>query len=88
MIPVGNQILFKPFPGDNISEGGIYVPDSAIKESNKGKVVMVGEGTEKTPMRLKEGQIGYRVESWGTEVEIRGEKLYLMEQSAIIALEE
>ena len=35
MKPVRNNILTKPFPPDEISEGGILVPESARKENNK-----------------------------------------------------
>jgi hypothetical protein len=39
-------------------------------------------------MNLKAGQVGYRVKDWGTLVEIDGVKHYLMDNSAIIAIEE
>lgn len=84
--PIRNNILFKPFLGDEISEGGIIVPDSVRGESDKGVIVSVGNGTINKPMELKEGQIGFRVHKWGNEVILNGEKYYLMEDSAIIAL--
>ncbi len=90
MTPVLNQILVKPFPSDEISEGGIYVPESARTVSNKVMIVAVGKGTKRTPMKVKPGQVGYKVKSdgettWCTEVIIDGEKHYLMGQDAILA---
>lgn len=87
MKPIRNYVLVKPFPPDEVSEGGIFVPESARQENNKVHIVSVGEGTPKRPMNLKAGQIGYRVKDWGTPVEINGEKHYLMDNSAIIAIE-
>lgn len=85
--PVNNQILFKPFPGDEVSAAGIIVPESVRGESNKGVIVEVGNGTKIRPMKLKSGQIGYRVKDWGEPVDISGERHYLMEDKAILALE-
>lgn len=85
--PINNQILFKPFSGDKITLGGIVVPESVMEESNKGVIVEVGNGTKIRPMKLKAGQVGYRVKLWGTEIIVDGEKMYLMEDKAILALE-
>jgi chaperonin GroES len=83
--PIRNNVLVKCFAGDSISEGGIIVPDAFKKDSNKVEIVAVGNGTKKKPMRLKKGDIGYRVKDWGTEVIDNGQKYYLMDDSAIIA---
>ncbi len=85
--PIRNNILVKPFLSDGISKGGIIVPDSYRELSNKVLIVKTGNGTKEKKMRLKEGQIGFRVKSWGCEVNIKGELYFLMEDSAIIALE-
>lgn len=85
MTPIRNQVLFKPFPPDEISTGGIYVPESAREVSNKGTIVKVGRGTKERPMSLKQGDIAYRVKDWGTEVIVDGELHFLMDDSAILA---
>jgi chaperonin GroES len=87
MKPVRNQIVFKPFPPDEVSEGGIFVPESARKESNRGVIVEVGNGTSHKKMTLKAGQIAYRVKDWGTPIDVNGERCYLMEDAAILATE-
>jgi chaperonin GroES len=87
MIPVRNNILVKPFPAKEISEGGLYIPDSVKKPSNKVLVVEVGTGTPAKPMKLRKGQTGYRVKEWGQEVEVNGELHFIMDASAIIAIE-
>lgn len=86
--PIRNQILVKCFKGAEKSAGGIFVPDAFRSESNKVEVVATGNGTPKKPMTVKAGQIGFRVKSWGQAIEENGEKYYLMEDSAIIAIEQ
>ena len=87
MQPVRNNILVKPFPPDEVSEGGILVPESARKESCKMSVIAVGNGTKERKMIFKKGDVVYRVKDWGTPIDIEGERYYLMDQNAIIAKE-
>lgn len=85
--PVGENVLVKPFPPSEKTLSGLYIPDSAKKVSNRVRIVAVGEGSEKKPMKLKANDIGYRVLDWGEPIEIGGELYFLMNQSAILALE-
>ena len=87
MQPVRNIILTKPFPPDEISEGGIFVPESARQESNKMRVIAVGNGTKERKMIFNPGDIVYRVKDWGTPIDIDGERHYIMDQNGIIAKE-
>lgn len=83
MKPVNKKILFKPFKGSETTEGGLLVPESFRKLSNKGLIVEVGEQATK----VKKGDIGFRVKDWGEEFIIDGEKHFLMEETAILALQ-
>lgn len=87
MQPVRNIILTKPFPPDEVSEGGIFVPESARQENNKMRVIAVGNGTKERKMIFNPGDVVYRVKDWGTPVDIEGERYYLMDQNGIIAKE-
>ena len=83
--PIRNQILCKPFPADEISEGGIFVPESARAISNKVMIVGAGNGTKDKPMNLRAGQTGHRVKDWGCEVMVEGELHFIMDSDAILA---
>lgn len=87
MKPIRNQIVFKPFITEEKTNSGFFVPENARKPMDKGVIVAVGNGSKDRPMRLKKGQIAYRVHQWGTAFEMNGEKLYLMEDNAILATE-
>ena len=83
---VRDNVLVKPCKSSDISEGGIIVPDSAKKPSQKVEIIFVGNGTANEPMRLKVGDIGHRVKDCGTEVMINGELHFIVKQAWIIAL--
>lgn len=87
MIPIRTQILFKPFPPDEVTDGGLFIPESARKISNKGEIVQVGGGTKDRPMKMKPGMKAYRVQDWGEGVLIGGELHYLMDMDSVLALE-
>lgn len=87
MKPIKNQIVFKPFLVNEKTEGGLFVPESFRTDSDRGTIVAVGKGTKDRPMKLKKGDIAYRVHKWGTLVQEKGENFYLMEDSAILATE-
>lgn len=80
----GKNVIVKPYPSSEFSEGGLIVPDSVKKPSNKVSIVSVGDRVTK----VKEGQSGFRVKSWGHDVLINNELHFIMDQSAIIATNE
>ena len=85
MKPIKNKVLVKPFPSDELSSGGIYVSEAHREVSNKMEVIAVGNGTAKTPMQFKKGDVAFRVKGCGDEFIINGEKHFLVEQSWLIA---
>lgn len=87
MQPIKNNVLFKPFPSNEVSSTGLIIPENIREINNKGTVVKVGNGTAARPMRLKEGMIGYRVKDWGTEIIIDNELYFLMDEQAILSTE-
>ena len=42
--PLYDRVVIKPIEADEISSGGIIIPDNAKEKSTKGEVVAVGEG--------------------------------------------
>lgn len=85
--PIRTQILFRPLPADEMTLGGLFVPESARQVNNKGTIVSVGNGTKDRPMKLKPGMTGIRVRDWGCDVIVDGQLHFIMDMDAIIALE-
>lgn len=83
--PIRNQVLVKAIKEDEMSTGGIIVPDYLRRDGAKVEIIAVGNGTSQKPMTLKPGMIGFRVDDWGVPVEDEGTTYYLMHQDAILA---
>jgi chaperonin GroES len=83
--PIGDWVLVKAQPTDDISEGGIIVPDSCKKDGCKMTIVAVGEGSENNPMQFEPNTTAFRVKDWGIEVEYEHERMYFMRQQDILA---
>ena len=71
--PLGNRIVVEPLEKDEqMSAGGIYIPDTAKEKPQEGKVVAVGEGRlsddgKRVPMEVKVGDIVVYSKYGGTE---------------------
>jgi co-chaperonin GroES (HSP10) len=87
VFPVLDNILIKPFPGEEMSEGGIIVADSYKPRNNKATVIAVGSGTKKRPMKFIPGMVVHSIKESGEELIIDGEKYYLVKDSWLLASE-
>lgn len=79
--PVRNNVVVRPLAGNVMSTGGIIVPESSRKPSNKVEIISVGAMVKK----LKVGQVGFRVKDWGDEIWKDGVQYFIMNEDAIIA---
>lgn len=85
--PIRNQVLVECYEGDSETEAGIIVPDSVRKDSDRVRIIAVGNGTAKRAMKLKPGCDAIRVHGWGVPINEGDKKYLLMEDQAIIALQ-
>lgn len=83
MKPVVKNILFKPLPSDETTEGGLFIPESVREVNNKGTIIDIGSRVTK----VKVGDTAFRVKNWGEPIIINGETHYLMNEDAVIALQ-
>ena len=42
--PLGERVVIKPLPREEISKGGIVIPDTAKEKPQEGEIVAVGPG--------------------------------------------
>jgi chaperonin GroES len=81
--PLGNRVVVEPLEGDEqVSAGGIYIPDTAKEKPQEGTVVAVGPGRvtddgNNVPMELKVGDVVIYSKYAGTEYK-QGEIEYLV----------
>lgn len=84
--PIREQIVVLPFPPDEISTGGIIVPDSVKERSSKATIMATGAGTKEWPMRFTPGQVVFHVKGAGTEIQAEGAKFYLMSARDVLSI--
>ena len=71
--PLGNRVVIEPLEGDEqMSSGGIYIPDTAKEKPQEGKIVAVGPGMitddgNRVPMELAVDDIVVYSKYAGTE---------------------
>lgn len=84
--PLADRVLIEPTAAEEVTMGGIIIPDSAKEKPLKGKVLAVGHGTKDEPMILKEGDNVLYGKYAGTEIELEGTKYLMMRQSDVLAV--
>ncbi len=88
--PLGNRLVVQPIEEEEITAGGIVLPETAKEKPQKGTVLAVGPGERNDDgdyiaMELKEGDKVLFAKYSGTEVKFDGKKLLIMRESDILA---
>ncbi len=84
--PLADRVLIEPTAVEEVTMGGIIIPDSAKEKPLKGKVLAVGNGTKDEPMQLKAGDTVLYGKYAGTEIEYEGVKYLMMRQNDVLAV--
>jgi chaperonin GroES len=88
--PLGDRIVVKPIEREEVTKGGIVLPDTAKEKPQEGKVLAAGPGRlsedgKRIAMDVKVGDVVLYVKYGGTEVKIDGEELIILRESDILA---
>jgi chaperonin GroES len=88
--PLGDRVVIKPTPKEEVSKGGIVLPDTAKEKPQEGKIIAVGPGrlTEegnRIAMDVKKGDKVLYSKYAGTEFKLDGEELIVMREGDILA---
>lgn len=84
--PLADRVLIEPTAAEEVTMGGIIIPDSAKEKPLKGTVIAVGKGTKDEEMVLKTGDCVLYGKYAGTELELEGKKYLIMRQSDVLAV--
>lgn len=84
--PLGDRVLVQPSAAEEVTLGGIIIPDSAKEKPLRGKVLAAGNGTKDEEMVLKAGDEVLYGKYAGTEIEFECEKYIIMRQSDVLAV--
>ena len=91
--PLGNRLVVKPVEEEDVTAGGIVLPESAKEKPQKGTVLAVGPGTrsdsgERIPLDVAVDDTVLFAKYAGTEIKLDGEKVLVLRESDILAIVE
>jgi chaperonin GroES len=89
--PLADRIVVKPGAEEEVTKGGIVLPDTARKKPREGEVLAVGPGKlldngQRAPMEVKVGDVVLYSEYGGTEVTVDGEDYVILDESSVLAI--
>ena len=88
--PMGDRGLVRPIEREDVSPGGIFLPDTAKEKPQEGEIIAVGPGrlTEdgsRVPMDLKKGELVLYAKYGGTEIKEDGTDYLMLSERDILA---
>ena len=91
--PLGDRVVIKPSPEEEITKSGIVLPDTAKEKPQEGTVVAVGPGRvdddgERIAMDVKVGDNVLYAKYAGTEVKMEDEEYLILSENDILAIVE
>jgi len=91
--PLGDRVVVKAIEQDDVTTGGIMLPDTAKEKPQKGEILAAGPGArndagERVEMDVKVGDTVLYAKYAGTEIKLDGEKVLVLRESDILAIVE
>jgi chaperonin GroES len=88
--PLADRLVVKPIQKEELTKGGIYLPDTAKEKPQEGEVVAVGTGKvtedgKKIAMELKVGDKVIYSKYGGSEIKIDDVDYIILRESDILA---
>jgi len=88
--PLGDRVVIKPTAKEEVSKGGIVLPDTAKEKPQEGKIIAVGPGRltedgKRIAMEVKKGDKVIYSKYAGTEFKLDDEDLVIMREGDILA---
>jgi chaperonin GroES len=88
--PLADRVVVRPIEREEVTKGGIVLPDTAKEKPQEGEVLAVGQGRlsedgKRIPMDVKVGDIVVYARYGGTEIKVDDDKLMILRESDILA---
>ncbi len=89
--PLGNRVVVEPLEQEEVTAGGIVLPETAKEKPQKGTVLSVGPGERDDkgkyiPMDVKDGDTVLFAKYAGTEIKLEGKKLLILRETDLLAI--
>jgi chaperonin GroES len=91
--PLHDRILVERVESEEVTKGGIILPDTAKEKPQQGKVIAVGSGkkTEEgklIPLEIKAGDMILFGKYSGSEIKVEGTEYLLMKEDDVLGIVE
>ncbi len=88
--PMADRLVVRPIEREEVTKGGIYIPDTVKEKPQEGEVLAVGPGRlsedgKRIAMEVKVGDIVLYTRYGGTEIKIDDEEVVILRESDILA---
>jgi len=88
--PLDDRVVVEPMEAEQMTAGGIVLPDTAKEKPQRGTVVSVGPGKlmdsgERGTMSVKVGDEVIYGKYSGTEIELNGQDVKILREADILA---
>lgn len=88
--PLGDRLVVRPIEREEVTKGGIVLPDTAKEKPQEGEVLAIGPGRmsddgKRIAMDVKVGDIVVYAKYGGTEIKVDDEELIILRESDILA---
>jgi chaperonin GroES len=89
--PLGSRVVIEPIEQEEITAGGIVLPETAKEKPQQGMVLSVGPGDrdedgKRIPMDVAVGNKVLFAKYSGTEIKMDGKKLLILRESDLLAI--
>lgn len=89
--PLGERVVVKPLPSEEVTKGGIVLPDTAKEKPQEGEVIAVGPGRlldngTRVPIDLKVGDRVLFSKYAGNEVKLDDIEYMIMREADILGV--
>ncbi|MDO8578133.1 MAG: co-chaperone GroES [Dehalococcoidales bacterium] len=88
--PLADRLVVKALVREEVTKGGIILPDTAKEKPQEGEVIAVGPGKmgedgKRLDMDVKVGDIVLYTKYGGTEIKVDGEEVIILRESDVLA---
>ena len=88
--PLDDRVVIRPAVSEEVTAGGIVLPDSAKEKPQRGEVVAVGSGRllesgERAALSVEVGDVVIYGKFGGADMEVNGEEVKILRESEILA---
>src|SRR5512136_1379539 len=91
--PLGSRVVIEPIEQEEVTAGGIVLPETAKEKPQQGLILSVAPGDrdeagKRIPMDVSVGDKVLFAKYSGTEIKMDGKKLLILRESDILAIVE